>query len=130
MTDDELLRTFEDTSLPADAFHHAQHVRVAWIYIVRIGMPDSLRAFSESLRRFAAAKGTPQLYHETITWAYVLLIAERQSRAPHTTWADFAAANPDLLRWKPSALDAYYTPELLWSDVARRVFVFPDRVPL
>ena len=34
---------------------------------------------------------------------------------------------PDLLAWKPSALDRLYTPETLASDRARRVFVMPDR---
>ena len=42
-------------------------------------------------------------------------------------WEEFAASNPDLLTWRPSVLERYYTPEALGSDLARRVFLLPDR---
>jgi len=127
LTDEELLARFEDGSLPRDAFHHEQHVQVAWMFVVRDGMPDALGRFSRALKRFAEEKGVPGLYHETITWAYLLIIAERMARAPADAWRDFAGANPDLLTWKPSLLDRYYDSETLWSPLARRTFVMPDR---
>ena len=67
------------------------------------------------------------LYHATITWAYLLLINERQQRAPAATWDEFAAANPDLLTWKPSVLDTMYSSDVLWSDFARGTFVMPRK---
>jgi hypothetical protein len=127
LTDDELVAQFVDASLPKDAFHHAQHLRVAWLFIQRYGMPGALAEFPAALRRFADAKGATTLYHETITWAFLLLINERQQRAPARDWADFVAANGDLLAWKPSVLDQLYTPDTLASDLARRTFVMPDR---
>jgi hypothetical protein len=127
LTDAALVDGFLDASLPADAFHHAQHVRCAWLFVQRYGMPGALDAFPAALRRFAAAKGATRLYHETITWAFLLLIHERQQRSPAADWPAFAAANADLLRWKPSALDRLYTAETLASDFARRTFVLPDR---
>jgi hypothetical protein len=69
------------------------------------------------------------LYHETITWAFLLLIAERQARTPANTWEAFAAANRDLLSWKPSVLERYYAKDVLQSELARRVFVMPTRSP-
>ena len=128
LSDEDLLARFVDTSLPTDAFHHHDHVRVAWLFVRRYGMPQALTEFSEALKRFADAKGATMLYHATITWAFLLLIHERQQRLPSETWNGFAAANPDLLSWKPSVLDRYYTPETLWSELARRTFVFPDRL--
>jgi hypothetical protein len=44
-----------------------------------------------------------------------------------TSWEDFCRDNPDVLTWRPSILDRYYRPETLGSDLARRVFVLPDR---
>jgi hypothetical protein len=127
LTDDELLRRFEDTSLPTASFSHRQHVRVAWLYIGRVGMPDAIAVFSEALQRFATAKGAHTLFHVTITWAYLLLVNQRQQQCCARTWEEFAALNPDLLTWKPSILDDYYTHDVLWSDHARRTFVMPDR---
>ncbi len=128
MTDDELYEAFVSTALPADLFHHEQHVRVAWSFVCRHGMPVAIGAFSDAIKRFAAAKGAHGLYHETITWAFLLIIGERQARQPASTWADFARVNADLLSWKPSILERYYSKELLMSEAARRWFVMPDRV--
>lgn len=128
MQDAELLAGFETASLPAEAFHHREHVRVAFLFVRRHGLPGALDEFSRALKQFAAAKGKPNLYHETITWAFLLLIGERLAREPAATWAEFAEHNPDLLTWKPSLLDRYYSHDTLWSDLARRTFVMPDRM--
>ena len=121
-----LLQGFLDTTLPADQFHHEQHVHVAWRFVRNHGMPAALGEFTAAIKRFADAKGATGLYHETITWAFLLLIAERQARCGARKWDEFAAANPDLLVWKPSILERYYSRETLKSDLARTVFLFPD----
>jgi len=123
----QLLAGFLDGSFPGDRFHHEQHVHVAFLFVRRHGMPQAIEAFSTALKAFAVAKGMPKLYHETITRAYLLLIAERLAKAPVDGWDAFALANADLLKWKPSVLDRYYAPETLWSDFARTTFVRPDR---
>ena len=124
---DHLLQAFLDTSLPAGQFHHRQHVEVAWAFVRHYGMPAALAEFTTAIKRFADAKGATGLYHQTITWAFLLLIAERQATCDAGSWDHFAAANPDLLTWKPSILERYYSRETLKSDLARRVFLFPDR---
>ena len=128
MDDDELMRSFEAGDVPAGGFHHEQHVRVAWNYVTRHPLPEALERFTSGLRRFAAARGTPALYHEKITVAFVLLINERVGDAAGGRWEDFASAHADLLEWNPSILDRYYTKKTLWSDRARRTFVMPDRL--
>jgi len=128
ISDDALFEAFVSTALPAEQFRHEQHVRVAWLFVCRHGMPAALGAFSEAIKRFAAAKGAHGLYHETITWAFLLIISERQVRTPGTIWPAFVGANPDLLAWQPSILERYYSKDLLMSDQARRSFVMPDLV--
>jgi len=125
---DDLIRRFEDGTLPASDFHHKDHVRLAWLYLNEEPPLSALARFTEGLKRFAARNGADGLYHETITWAYLLLIHERKARAgAGETWNEFAERNPDLLTWKPSVLEGYYREETLASDLARRVFVMPDR---
>lgn len=129
MDDEQLIALFEAGAAPPEGFHHAHHVRVAWWYLRQSDLPSGLIRFSGGLRRFAAANGKPDLFHETITTAFVLLIQERLcDGARDLDWDAFAAANPDLLAWRPSILDRYYRPETLASERARRGFVMPDRV--
>jgi len=124
----ELFEKFVDTTLPAEQFHHHQHMQVAWLFVQKYGMPMALTEFTAAIKRFADAKGATGLYHETITWAFLLLIADRQARHPSDTWQEFEAMNADLLSWKPSILDRYYSKELLASDLARRTFLMPDLI--
>ncbi|MGE3273586.1 MAG: hypothetical protein AB7O67_00650 [Vicinamibacterales bacterium] len=126
MTGDEsrLLRGFQDGSLVE--FHHRDHVHLAWIYVREHGLEDGLPRFVADLRAFARAKGAPHLFHATITWAYLTLVAERRALTPDLDWDAFAQAHGDLLVWKPSILDRYYSAERLWSETARACFVLPD----
>lgn len=130
MDDRELVNAFEAGTVPDGGFHHAQHVRVAWYYLRHHPLFEALERFQTRLRAFALAQGKPDLYHETITTAYVLLINERlhENGAGDDDWEAFAARNGDLLSWKPSILERYYRDETLASDRARRTFVMPDRL--
>ncbi len=130
MTGDELIEHFESGATPADSFHHADHVRLAFEYLRRYPALEALGRFSGALQRFAAAQGKAERYHETITWAYLLLIRERRARAGCAqTWEEFAERNADLLIWKGGVLGTLYRQDTLDSDLARRTFVFPDRIP-
>jgi hypothetical protein len=119
---------FENCTLPNESFHHADHLRMAFLYLRRYPALEALQRFSVSLTRFAAAHGKPDLYNETVTWAFLLLIRERMVRAGcEQTWLQFAAANSDLLQWKDNVLKKYYREETLQSDLAKRIFLFPDK---
>jgi hypothetical protein len=127
LTNEELIAEFEQGRAPGE-FHHADHVRVAFAYVVQFPFLEAVKKFSAALKRFAISKGKPNLYHETITWVYLLLIRERIARASRPqTWGEFAEGNPDLLIWKGGVLASLYRQETLDSDLARHTFVLPDR---
>jgi hypothetical protein len=129
MENREFLEAFEAGTLAEGLFHHGDHVRAAWLLLREEPPASALARFSAALRRFAAARGKSDRYHETITWAYLLLINERMERAGRALpWTEFARANPDLLTWRDPVLRTYYREETLRSDLARRVFVLPDRL--
>ena len=128
MEDERLIAAFEAGQIPESGFRHSDHVRVAWAYLRRHGLYGALPRFSEALKQFALAQGKPDLYHETITTAYVLLINERLDDDRSITWDEFARRHADLLAWRPSVLDRYYLPATLASERARRIFVLPDRL--
>lgn len=129
MTDDELISQLETCTLAEDCFHHADHLHAAWLYLSRFPATEAIARFSKVLRSYSASLGKAGRYHETITWAYLLLMNERMwsSEKPDATWEQFVAAHPDLFDWKNSILLSYYRPETLQSHVAREVFLMPDR---
>jgi hypothetical protein len=128
MTDDNFIAGFEACSLTSESFHHSDHVKMAFLYLCRYPALEALHLFSTALARFATANGKPGLYNETITWAFLLLIRERMARAGRQqTWPQFAASNADLLQWKDNVLKKYYRDETLSSELARSIFLFPDR---
>jgi hypothetical protein len=128
MSNEELIRCFENDALPGDSFHHADHVRLAFAYLCQYPVLQALEKFAGALKRFAAARGKPQLYNETITCAYFFLIRERMVRAGGADWEEFACENPDLLIGKDGILSRYYCEATLKSDLAREVFVLPDNL--
>ena len=129
MTEHEWMAEFEKCTLPNGSFHHADHVKMAFLYLQKYPPLEALSRFSSALKRFAAAQGKPDLYNETITWGFILLIRERMARASSTqSWAEFSVSNADLLLWQNNVLKKYYFPETLSSELAKRVFLFPDRV--
>jgi hypothetical protein len=125
MTNEELIQRFEAGTV--DAFHHADHVRLAFAYLSRYPVLQALEKFASSLKHFAASHGKAQLYHETITHAYFFLIRERMARCEGADWDWFTRQNSDLFQWKDGILSRYYQDATLHSDLARKVFVFPDK---
>jgi hypothetical protein len=128
MTDQQTIELFEKSVAPGGSFHHADHVQVAFAYLTRYPFLEAVEKFSAALKRFALAQGKPGLYHETITWAYLFLIRERLVRVGQSlSWEEFAEQNADLLVWNEGVVQRAYRKETLASDLARRVFVLPDR---
>jgi hypothetical protein len=127
MSNEELILRFETDTLPEHSFHHADHVRLAFAYLSLYPVLHALDRFSCALKRFAAARGKSELYNETITHAYFFLIRERMARSASADWDEFASRNPDLLTWKNGILTRYYNQDTLQSDLARAVFLFPDK---
>jgi hypothetical protein len=127
MSNQELIQRFENDAVPEESFHHADHVRLAFAYLCEYPVLQALEKFAGALKRFAAARGKTQLYNETITCAYFFLIRERMARREGADWEEFARQNTDLLSWKDSILGRYYWEATLKSDLARAVFLFPDK---
>ena len=127
MSNAQFIRAFESDVDQASSFHHADHVRLAFAYLSEYRVLQALERFSNALRRFAEARGKTELYNETITCAYFFLIHERMARSSNTNWEEFTRSNPDLFLWKGGVLDRYYADGTLNSELARMVFVLPDK---
>ena len=126
--DQEFLDAFETCRLPNEFFHHRDHLRLAWIYLRRYSVPDAAVRIGESIRRYATHHGKSDKYHETVTVAWLSLLADAADRTPAASFDELLAACPELL--DKNTLHRHYSPELLAFEKARAQFVPPDRKPL
>ena len=126
MEDHELVDAFERGTLAHEDFNHRTHVRLGWAYIRHFTLTDAIDRFSLKLKEWAQKNDAGGLYHETITWAYLLIISERQHDCQAKDFDSFIASNQDILA-NPSILSRYYSQETLMSDRARHSFVMPDK---
>ena len=127
LDDDALYTAFVSGVLPREQFHHREHVRLGFLCLARAGeLATGALQFRAALRRFAEVNGVAKLVHETLTWAYLIVINERASAATYASSLDFLAANPDLLDHRAGAIARYYdVAAVTASPLARGCFVLP-----
>ena len=129
VSDGDFLSAFESCELPAGAFHHRDHLRLAWIYLQRLDPIEAGVRISLSIRRYAEHHGAAGKYHETITQAWLQLVASATTSLPgDARFEQILDLFPHLLN-KNLLLD-FYSAETLQSEAARNVFLQPDRKPL
>jgi hypothetical protein len=119
----------ENCRISNSGFRHADHIYLAWIYLRRHDYPQAEARMRESIRRLAAHAGAPHKYHETITIAWMRLVAVGIALSPKAgTFAEFSRSHPWLFD-KDSVL-AFWSRERLMDDAARARWVDPDLKPL
>jgi hypothetical protein len=129
MTDEEFLRALESCDLPESDFGHAAHVRAGYLYLRQADFAGALVRIRRAIRNYARHLGKPDRYHETITVAYVALIQQHIcERGNGGGWAAFARENCEL--FQPDLLHHFYPRAQLESELARRVFLLPNRASL
>lgn len=126
---DDLVRGFEATTLDKSRWTHVAHVRTALHYILAHGEHDAANRMRAGIQRYnAAVGGPPTAYHETITLAWIAVVARFVAARPGRTHADLAGELVVAFADKHHLL-AYYTKDVLMSDAARAGWVPPDVAP-
>lgn len=129
LADQDFLASFESCALPNAQFHHADHVRLTWLYVCRHGEESAAERVIEGIQRYATFNGAARKFNFTQTRAWVRLVSHACENQPQSSsFQELAAAWPKLL--DKNALSAHYSNQLLESDEARVRWVEPDLLPL
>jgi hypothetical protein len=118
------LERFVRGQIPAAGFAHREHLRMAFEMLRRHDFAETVLQFSRSLRSMAQQAGKPEAFHQTMTIAFLALIAERMEGREWQDFAAFERANPQLMH--KDLLSRWYRPERLASERARRTFLLPE----
>ena len=93
-----MARGLERGELPASGFHHADHLRVACVYLQESPtVDDALGRMAATLTRFAASVGTPEKYSGAVTAFWMYQLAAARAVLPHADADALFRAFPRLL---------------------------------
>ena len=112
MTSDDvaMVRALERGEVPNGGFRHADHLRVAWVYLDECGGADAaLARMAATLRRFAASVGKPEKYSDALTAFWIYQLASARAMMPGATIDDVFTAWPRLL--DKDLVLAYYSAD-------------------
>ena len=136
MDDADLLRQFEDCTLPFHEWTHRSHVKVAYLYLQKYSFDEAMDHIRASIKRFNAANNRPdgpqEGYNETTTRALLHLIAAvrkaYEKAFPVGNADEFYDMHPQLA--SKHVLRFFYSPQQRMNPLAKTQFVEPDLTPL
>jgi hypothetical protein len=125
----DLVRSFEDASIPHDDWKHAEHLVVALYYLSHHDLEmacDKMRSGILNLLEhgFKVDLKKEMPYHETITVFWMRTVAKYNNSVNGTSLLE--KANEVAYKWDKNYPLNFYSRERLFSDEARARFVEPD----
>lgn len=136
MDDAELLRQFQDRTLPFKEWTHRCHVKVAYLHLKAYPYDEALSRICTGIRQYNAANNVPESettgYNQTTTCAFLHLIAAVMHACAQThpvqTADEFCDMHPQLL--SKHVLRFFYSPQRRMHPDAKTRFIEPDLAPL
>jgi hypothetical protein len=136
--DPELAAILPAITGPAGEFGHREHIGLAFWAVRRYGMPEAASKVRAWLRQLAAYQRAPQKYHDTVSRAWMEIVAHHVAADPGCAdpgcadpgcadFGAFAGRHPALLDKR--LLTRHYRSATLASAQARRDWVEPDLLP-
>ena len=127
--DQAFRQAFETCALQPSTFTHASHLRLVYVYLAQGDVAFATQKMRQSILAFLAGHKLPNAkFHETLTQAWVMAVAQFMQRQSSQSFDEFAQHSASLLDSK--FMLRYYSPELLFSDLAKASFVAPDLQPI
>lgn len=125
---------FQACAIPESAWTHAAHMVVGLWHVHRYGAEEALSRLRAGIRRLNESHGGVNTdtrgYHETITVAYVRLLAQFLDRGPAMPLPDRVALLLDSPLAAKRMLLSFYSTDRLMSTDARARWMEPDLAPL
>ena len=129
LTDAEFESAFESASLDPVLFSHEAHLRLAWIHINKYGVDAAIENIRSQISAYTKSLGADDKYHETLTIVGVRAVHHFMLRSKTTDFKAFIQENTKLMNQFKDLVDSHYHQDIFTSDLARTVFIEPDKEP-
>ena len=125
----DLVRSFEDATIPHDDWKHAEHLVVALYYLTEHDLDVAYGKMRDGIlnllvKGFKVDLTKEMPYHETITLFWMRTVAEFNASKNGASLLE--KANEVAYKWDKDYPLNFYSRELLFSDEARTNFVEAD----
>lgn len=132
MNDSDLIKHFENQTLPFDLWNHRMHVRIAYIYCQLFPYPVALERIRLGIKEYNRANNVKESpttgYNETTTVAFLRIVKSTidhyEALFPTKDSESFCDTHPHLLG--KTLLRAFYSPDRRGHPDAKTRFVEPD----
>ena len=129
LSDEDFITAFERAGFDPGNFPHRAHLRMAWLYVRHLGIGRAIDKAAAGIRAMADKHGQSNLYHDTLTRAWVYVVAAAIAECTDVSnFDEFLRRHPELL--DKSCLLRYYSPERLSGPLARAGWLSPDLRPI
>lgn len=129
LSDYEFSTRFGDGSLEPSYFTHEAHLRLAWIYVQKLGVVEACERVCKEIARFDGLHGDGTKFHKTLTVAAVKAVWHFIQKSGSDNFRDFIREFPQLKFDFKSLIDSHYGFDLLASKEAKRRYISPDVLP-
>ncbi len=130
----DLLRGFDDCSLPRERWTHAAHLTVALWHLLQFDWPEAVSRVREGIKRLNESHGVVTTrergYHETITLFWLRHVRSFLDENYNEGCSLVRLANRLIEGADKNLPLEYYSRELLFSWEARLAWTEPDLKPL
>lgn len=120
----DFVAAFEANQIDPAAFDHLAHIHLAWCYLQRDGLHCAIGKLTHGLRTWATGLGKAEVYNESVTWFFALMIYQRILAQPESSFDQFVASNADL--FAKDFLQNYYNSESLQDPRVKQHFILPQ----
>jgi hypothetical protein len=97
---------------------------MAFEMLRRLDFAESVWQFSKTLRAMGIKAGRPEAFNQTVTIAFLALIAERMESEQPGDFSAFEREHAEV--FDKNALARWYPAERLATEAARRIFLLPQ----
>lgn len=128
MDDNQFFEEIQATTFPLKEFDHKAHLRLAFIAIQKLGLPQAELKVGELIYALAAKHGGEAIYHVTVTRRAVQLVAQYIASYNSKTFAEFEKHAQPLFTDLKSAIQQRYSFDVFVDQRARANWIAPDLV--
>lgn len=129
LSDVEFSNQFENCLLDPAVFDHESHLRLVWLQIKKLGLPEARINVQHQIQNFVKHVGAEEKYHKTLTITAIEIVNHFMTKQTSETFKEFIIEFPELKNNFKELIDNHYSFDIFKSTKAKKEYLEPDLLP-